>query len=93
MGARAHVSTACPPHAELAASLAFELCGELDSDRLERGLSTLSAAVAIDPDSMLLVSFTVGASSDEPRVLGRFPRCLKCMAVRGLRATGSTTPR
>jgi hypothetical protein len=40
---RLHASVTCPPPADLAISLAWEL-GELDADRVERSLMTLGAA-------------------------------------------------
>lgn len=40
---RLHASVICPPPAELAMSLAWEL-GDLDADRVERALTALSAA-------------------------------------------------
>jgi hypothetical protein len=51
----------------MAASLALELGGELDSDRLERGLCSLSAAVAIDADAAPLEQL---AALGEPVVSG-----------------------
>lgn len=49
---RLHAAVTCPAHAELAASLAWEL-GEFDQDRLERELCALGAAVAAEtaPDA------------------------------------------
>ena len=41
---RLHASATCPSPAELAMSLAWEL-GELDADRVERGLTALGAAI------------------------------------------------
>ncbi|HEY6886627.1 MAG TPA: hypothetical protein VI300_02570, partial [Solirubrobacter sp.] len=41
---RLHASARCPSPAELAISLAWEL-GELDRDRVERGLTALGAAI------------------------------------------------
>jgi hypothetical protein len=41
---RLHASVTCPPPAELAMSLAWEL-GELDGDRVERGLTALGTAI------------------------------------------------
>ena len=51
---RLHASVMCPSHAELAASLAFEL-GELDPDRLERDLCALAAALPAEsrPEAQL----------------------------------------
>ena len=64
---RLHASTICPPHAELAGSLAHEL-GPLDGDRLERSLCTLGAAVLaeaeLDPEAQLLALGEVVASGD-----------------------------
>ena len=41
---RLHASVTCPPPAELALSLAWEL-GDLDADRVERALSRWRAAI------------------------------------------------
>jgi hypothetical protein len=41
---RLHASVACPPPAELARSLAWEL-GDFDADRAERNLTALAAAI------------------------------------------------
>jgi hypothetical protein len=53
---RLHASVTCPPPAELALSLAWEL-GELDADRVERALCALGAAVLVevehDPEAQL----------------------------------------
>ena len=44
---RVHASVTCPPPAELALSLAWEL-GDLDADRVERALCALGAAVLVE---------------------------------------------
>jgi hypothetical protein len=44
---RLHASVTCPPPAELALSLAWEL-GDLDADRTERALCALGAAVLVE---------------------------------------------
>jgi hypothetical protein len=44
---RLHASVTCPPPAELALSLAWEL-GDLDADRVERALCALGAAVMVE---------------------------------------------
>ena len=53
---RLHASVTCPPPAELAISLAWEL-GDLDVDRVERALCALGAAVLVevehDPEAQL----------------------------------------
>ena len=46
---RLHASVTCPPPAELAISLAWEL-GDLDADRVERALCALGAAVLVEVD-------------------------------------------
>jgi hypothetical protein len=54
---RLHAAVTCPPPAELAVSLAWEL-GDLDADRVERALCALGAAVLVevehDPEAELL---------------------------------------
>jgi hypothetical protein len=47
---RLHASVNCPPPAELATSLAWEL-GDLDPDRVERALCALAAAVLAEVES------------------------------------------
>ena len=47
---RLHASVTCPPPAELATSLAWEL-GDLDADRVERALCALGAAVLAELES------------------------------------------
>ena len=47
---RLHASVTCPPPAELALSLAWEL-GELDADRAERNLTALSAAILAEVET------------------------------------------
>ena len=47
---RLHASVTCPPPAELALSLAWEL-GELDADRVERNLTALSAAILAEVET------------------------------------------
>ena len=51
---RRHASVTCPPAADLATSLSWEL-GELDADRVERALSALVAAVPpeLTPEAQL----------------------------------------
>jgi Transglutaminase-like superfamily len=51
---RLHASVMCPSHAELSASIAFEL-GELDPDRFERDLTALAAALPAEsgPEAQL----------------------------------------
>jgi hypothetical protein len=62
---RLHAAVVCPPHADLAASLAAEL-GDLDADRLERDLCALAAAVGAtagcDPAAQLRALGAVVAS-------------------------------
>ena len=47
---RLHASVTCPPPAELAMSLAWEL-GDLDADRVERALCALGAAVLAEVET------------------------------------------
>jgi hypothetical protein len=47
---RLHASVTCPPPAELALSLAWEL-GDLDADRVERNLTALSAAILAEVET------------------------------------------
>jgi hypothetical protein len=47
---RLHATVTCPPPAELATSLAWEL-GDLDADRLERSLCALGSAAAAELES------------------------------------------
>ena len=44
---RLHASVTCPPPAELATSLAWEL-GDIDAERIERALTALTAATPAD---------------------------------------------
>lgn len=46
---RLHASVTCPPPAELAFSLAWEL-GDLDADRAERNLTALAAAILAETE-------------------------------------------
>ncbi len=47
---RLHASATCPPPAELARSLAWEL-GDFDADRMERDLTALAAAILAETET------------------------------------------
>ena len=65
---RLHASVTCPPPAELAASLAWEL-GDVDVERVERALTALTAATPADlePDATRTSCATLGESSPPAR--------------------------